>query len=208
MYKQCKSEKSAQRQKHIVRCLQMLLQEKSYDEISITELCRKAEVPRSVFYRYFADKDAVLWFAIDYMLDALLEIMLQINDSQQNWQLTDYLTYWLVSFRENEVLWQIIESGSKHHVLLGQMVRHQTKMANPLYKVDFNNVETKRMIFFAYGMQGILDVWRKLGYTQSEQEVARQLCNLLHTPLLEMLPSADRVREAIKDNKDQTYFAE
>jgi len=208
MYKQCKSEKSAQRQMHIVTCLQTMLREKRYDEISITELCRKAEVPRSVFYRYFADKDAVLWYAIDHMMDALLKIMLQINDSQQNWQLTDYLAYWLVNFRENEVLWQIIESGSMHHTLLGQMVRYQTKMANPLYKVDFNNEETKRTIFFAYGIQGILDVWRALGYTQSEQEVARQLCNLLHTPLLEMLPSTDRVRKVVKDHREQTYYAE
>ena len=208
MYKQCKSEKSAQRQKHIARCLQMLLQEKSYDEISITELCRKAEVPRSVFYRYFADKDAVLWFAIDGMQADLLEILLQIYDTQHNWQLIDFLTYWLTNYRENETLWQVANTGSRHSLLLGHMVRHQTKLANPLYKVDFNNEETKRTIFFAYGIQGILDVWRKLGYTQSEQEVARQLCNLLHTPLLEMLPSTDRVRKAVKDHREQTYYAE
>jgi hypothetical protein len=208
MYKQCKSEKSAQRQKHIARCLQMLLQEKSYDEISITELCRKAEVPRSVFYRYFADKDAVLWFVIDGMLADLLEILLQIYDTQHNWQLIDFLTYWLTYYRENEALWQVANTGSRHSLLLGHMVRHQAKMANPLYKVDFNNEETKRTIFFAYGIQGILDVWRKLGYTQSEQEVARQLCNLLHTPLLEMLPSTDRVRKAVKDHREQTYYAE
>ena len=208
MYKQCKSEKSAKRQAHIANCLQQLLQEKSYDDISITELCQKAEVPRSVFYRYFADKDAVLWFAIDGMLADLLEILLQIYDTQHNWQLIDFLTYWLTNYRENETLWQVANTGSRHSLLLGHMVRHQTKMANPLYKVDFNNEETKRTIFFAYGIQGILDVWRKLGYTQSEQEVARQLCNLLHTPLLEMLPSTDRVREVVKDHREQTYYAE
>lgn len=208
MYKQCKSEKSAKRQAHIANCLQQLLQEKSYDDISITELCRKAEVPRSVFYRYFADKDAVLWFAIDGMLADLLEILLQIYDTQHNWQLIDFLTYWLTNYRENETLWQVANTGSRHSLLLGHMVRHQTKLANPLYKVDFNNEETKRTIFFAYGIQGILDVWRKLGYTQSEQEVARQLCNLLHTPLLEMLPSTDRVRKVVKDHREQTYYAE
>jgi AcrR family transcriptional regulator len=208
MYKQCKSEKSAQRQAHIANCLQQLLQEKSYEDISITELCRKAEVPRSVFYRYFADKDAVLWFAIDGMLADLLEILLQIYDTQHNWQLIDFLTYWLTNYRENETLWQVANTGSRHSLLLGHMVRHQTKMANPLYKVDFNNEETKRAIFFAYGIQGILDVWRKLGYTQSEQEVARQLCNLLHTPLLKMLPSTDRVRKVVKDHREQTYYAE
>jgi AcrR family transcriptional regulator len=208
MYKQCKSEKSTKRQAHIANCLQQLLQEKNYDDISITELCRKAEVPRSVFYRYFADKDAVLWFAIDGMLADLLEILLQIYDTQHNWQLIDFLTYWLTNYRENETLWQVANTGSRHSLLLGHMVRHQTKLANPLYKVDFNNEETKRTIFFAYGIQGILDVWRKLGYTQSEQEVARQLCNLLHTPLLEMLPSTDRVRKVVKDHREQTYYAE
>jgi AcrR family transcriptional regulator len=208
MYKQCKSEKSAKRQAHIANCLQQLLQKKNYDDISITELCRKAEVPRSVFYRYFADKDAVLWFAIDGMLADLLEILLQIYDTQHNWQLIDFLTYWLTNYWENETLWQVANTGSRHSLLLGHMVRHQAKMANPLYKVDFNNEETKRTIFFAYGIQGILDVWRALGYTQSEQEVARQLCNLLHTPLLEMLPPTDRVREAVKDHREQTYYAE
>ena len=208
MYKHCKSEKSAERQAYIANCLQQLLQEKSYDDISITELCRMAEVPRSVFYRYFADKDAVLWFAIDGMLVDLLENLLQLYDTQHDWQPVDFLTYWLTNYREKEALWQVANTGSRHSLLLGHMVRHQTKMANPLYKVDFNNEETKRSIFFAYGIQGILDVWRTLGYTQSEQEVARQLCNLLHTPLLEMLPPTERVRNAVKDNRDQTYFAE
>ena len=53
MYKLCKTEQSVRRQREIENCLFDILKEKKYDEITITELCERMNIPRKAFYRYF-----------------------------------------------------------------------------------------------------------------------------------------------------------
>ena len=60
MYKLCKTEQSAKRQKEIEKVLLELMMKKSYNDITITELCEKLDMPRKTFYRYYPDRHALL----------------------------------------------------------------------------------------------------------------------------------------------------
>lgn len=51
----------------IVDILDELVKEKSYDDIKVTELCRKAGISRTTFYYYFEDKNAVLQWHSDFV---------------------------------------------------------------------------------------------------------------------------------------------
>ena len=57
MFKLCKTEESARRQREIEASLFELMHTKHYDDISITELCLRLNMPRKAFYRYFDSKD-------------------------------------------------------------------------------------------------------------------------------------------------------
>ena len=53
MYKLCKSEQSARRQRELELGLLEAMQTQLYEDISISELCDRLAIPRKSFYRYF-----------------------------------------------------------------------------------------------------------------------------------------------------------
>lgn len=207
MYKQCKSSQSAKRQEYIADCLQKLIHEKAYDEISITELCQRAGVPRNTFYRYFADKESVLKYLFDHSMYALLEKVMNSYNESQELALVDYISRWLQYYREHDALWDVFNE-SRHNLLLGQLVWFYGKLSDSFYKLDFNNQHTKYMIFLAYGMQGILDVWKYSGYAQHEKDLALQIWNVLKTPMKDFLATEEQANAVISERKNQPYFVE
>ena len=68
MYKLCKTEQSAQRQRQLEEGLLKVMGNTSYDEISVSDLCQQMEIPRKSFYRYFTSKDGALHALIDHTL--------------------------------------------------------------------------------------------------------------------------------------------
>ena len=68
MYKLCKTEQSARRQREIESALLEIMMKKSYNEITITELCERLDMPRKTFYRYFESKDDALYALIEHTM--------------------------------------------------------------------------------------------------------------------------------------------
>ena len=60
MAKQCATEKTAVRQRWIENGLPELMQERRFDEITVTDLCLHLALSRRSFYRYFHDLEDVL----------------------------------------------------------------------------------------------------------------------------------------------------
>ncbi len=52
-------------QRAIADAFLLLIQEKTYEEISVTEICKNADIVRKTFYNRFSSKDAVVRFLID-----------------------------------------------------------------------------------------------------------------------------------------------
>ena len=73
MYKLCKTEQSAQRQRQLEEGLLELMRLRPYDEISVVDLCEYLQIPRKSFYRYFSNKDGALFALLDH---TLMELML------------------------------------------------------------------------------------------------------------------------------------
>ena len=68
MYKLCKTEQSAKRQREIENCLFEIMKGKHYEEITITEICERMSMPRKAFYRYFDSKEDALSALIDHSM--------------------------------------------------------------------------------------------------------------------------------------------
>ena len=60
MYKECKTAKSRARQKQIISAFYGMLKNMSFNEITVSELCVKSNIPRKAFYRYFDSKIDVI----------------------------------------------------------------------------------------------------------------------------------------------------
>ena len=68
MYKLCKTEQSAKRQRDIENCLLELLSTRRYEDVTITEICEKMNMPRKSFYRYFDGKEGVMQSLIQHTM--------------------------------------------------------------------------------------------------------------------------------------------
>lgn len=68
VYKLCKTEQSANRQRELEQGLLAAMSGCHYDEISISDLCERMQIPRKSFYRYFSGKDGALHALIDHTL--------------------------------------------------------------------------------------------------------------------------------------------
>lgn len=66
MYKLCKSEQSAARQRQIEEGLLKIMASRSYETITVTDICQQMDIPRKAFYRYFSGKDGALHALIDH----------------------------------------------------------------------------------------------------------------------------------------------
>ena len=68
MYKTCNTEESVLRQQQLEDCLLKNMLQKSYGEISVSDLCEQAGISRKSFYRYFGNKDGCLCALLDRVL--------------------------------------------------------------------------------------------------------------------------------------------
>ena len=68
MYKLCKTEQSAARQRQLEQGLLQAMQTQRYEDISISDLCDRMGIPRKSFYRYFSGKEGALAALIDHTL--------------------------------------------------------------------------------------------------------------------------------------------
>ena len=65
MYKYCKTEQSVQRQRELEKGLLDMMK---FEEISVSDLCDRLNIPRKSFYRYFSSKEGALHALLDHTL--------------------------------------------------------------------------------------------------------------------------------------------
>jgi len=208
MYKYCKSEQSSERQKRMSGCLLELMQTIPYNDISITMLCEYAGIPRCAFYRYFTNKDAVLTYLLDQKLAEFLERILLIYQASPRQEVSSYIAVWLQEYRRSDALWDIFSTNEKYGILLKKMVEFCIRLGSAESDVACRNLTTKKLIFYAYGFQGILDIWKHMGYRQNEEELADQICSILYAPLIELTPSNQQASKVLSELKNIREYVE
>ena len=68
MYKLCKTEKSANRQREVENTLMYMMEKQEFSRIKVSELCEKANIPRKSFYVYFYSKEDVLYALLEHTI--------------------------------------------------------------------------------------------------------------------------------------------
>ena len=185
MYKYCKTSQSAARQCHIVSCLLEMLHTHHYDQITVQDLCKKAEVPRKSFYRYFECKQDVLLAAIDFYiqdyesfrLPGMGPSVLRTTESE----LTRFLTYTqknkgtFEALTRSDLLGYALNMVTQSSLLSNVARRLMThKEDEALYRV--------KNAFLCYGIYSVVGIWVTNGCQESVEEMARILTQILTEP--------------------------
>lgn len=142
-----------------------LLKEKEMNNISISELCDKAQIGRTSFYRNFDSKEAIVEFIIERKIDEWDSSRKKESEegvSQFFGQLTGHL-------KENEELYLLLEKRGLLQLLLNVLI----KKTGPT-KED-SNIWAYTKAFIAYGTFGWLQAWISRGMQESAEEMTQLL---------------------------------
>ena len=173
MYRLCTTEKTATQQKQFTDTLLLLLQKKSYQEISISELCRSAGLSRNIFYRLFDSKTDVLHALIDYYC-VLCSQMDNSNTPRE--KITSFYTFW----KKNKLLLDILDRDDlfTHFVTRGY---------GCFAHLDIGLAQDEYFICFCAGaFSGLLLKWYHSNFSRSEEEMAAITYELVTKPIIKL----------------------
>ena len=156
-----------------------LMYKKSYDEITVKEICEKAGVSRMSFYRYFDKKEDVF---IDYC-DARFEEFYDQYLNRNTVSLEEFVLDTFNFFKKYNRQLMILRQAGKEQILVKQFNGYAK------YLIVHNNnqlvlEQRKNPVigpFLAGGLYNVLTTWLDDGMEQSPEEM-RNL--LLQIPLI------------------------
>ncbi len=108
--------------KALLRSLYDLLCEKSFDDITVTELCDRAETRKATFYKHFGDKRELFTFMVKEMQRTAREDNQISYDEEKPWSYyAGVFRYFLNFLDQNEQFVSKILDSSALHTLLDLM---------------------------------------------------------------------------------------
>ena len=181
MYKICKSEQSAQRQRELEAGLLELMLVNDYQDISISDLCEHLQIPRKSFYRYFDNKDGAFLALIDHTLEDCNNFIDPQTNSLDGLQ--QYFSFWL---EKKSLLDAMSRSG-----LAGKLIDRSFHFAtsdlgfvNRLLR-HYPDVDHGMVIMFlSTGMLSTVLHWHHTGLKQTPQQMADTITRVFSSPFL------------------------
>lgn len=185
MYKLCKTEESARRQRQLEQGLLNMMQTARYEDITVSDLCQRMQIPRKSFYRYFSGKDGALHGLIDH---TMMEYEAFSNDHQKGkkrnlqLELETFYEFWLDRRPLLDALQRSGLSGAMIERAVGYSVSDGVFPARFLPDEDMQ-MRRHVVMFAVCGMLSMVVRWHQRSYRESVTEMARITIRLINQPL-------------------------
>lgn len=190
MYKLCKTEQSAARQRQLEEGLMSVMLTKRYDEISVSDLCDALEIPRKSFYRYFSSKDGALHALIDHTLMGFEGFTIPYRRGAArtlHGELEGFFQFWI----QHKPLLDALDRSGMSGILIERAISHalsETVMPARFLPKDSKEVQKQVTMFGVCGLMSMVLTWHHEGYSRSASQMAGIASRLLEQPLF---PNAD-----------------
>ena len=201
MYKLCKTEESARRQREIEEGLLSAMLTVGYDELTVSGLCERIGVPRKAFYRYFDSKDDCLAALIDHTLLEYYEFggahIEQDAPRSLRRELETFFLFWL---KRRDFLDALEKSKLMGKLVEVSMSIVETDMINTK-KFLPNDSEFARLQVFQFAICGLMFSmlsWYRSGFAESVRNMAAASARMLTVPLFPDLDKLGFVDETSK----------
>ncbi len=181
MYKQCSSEKSAAQQRYFESVFLEMLQTIPYDEVFVSDLCKKAGLSRKTFYRLYDTKSDLVYAMIDHaIMDAESFVP---DESVGPGGMHKFLAYW----KHQKPLLDVLEKNNINALLAQQAMKH-VMAESPEIRGAFgadNSVEGRdTMLFLLTGLFALVLDWHSKGYDRTIDELATSIMRFLTKPAI------------------------
>lgn len=165
------NKRAQQTKKNIKETVLSLLQQKKIDAITVTEVCKKAQVNRTTFYRYYDD----IYMCVDKIETEFLDNV----DLPQNITPVQALKNLLTGFYENPQISNLV------------FVEGKTKLLDKMHHTMDHSLERPSALteyqetYIMLGMQGILKQWVKKGMQETPDELTKIIVKVVFAETLQ-----------------------
>ncbi len=173
MYKRCKTEQSAARQRRLELGLLDAMLVSHFDEISVSDLCDRLQVSRKSFYRYFSDKQGALKALIDHTLMQYdmknIHVMGQ-RDLVPALELESYFRFWL----EQKPLLDALQRSGLSNILLERAIDYALTQGMEQKELPAGGLGAREygMLFGVSGLMTMVLRWHRNGYREPTKLMA------------------------------------
>ncbi len=149
----------------ITTTLIALLEERSLEEISISELCTRAQVGRASFYRNFSSKEDVLCRRVRH----LLAIWEESRQRRGGASVSALVRSMFAHFEENRSFYRLLERRGLIYLL------EEAMLASVGFDPEGPKEAAYTSAYVAYVLYGWAVVWFRRGMRESADELAGML---------------------------------
>lgn len=185
MYKLCKTEQSAARQRELEQGLLAAMSTNLYEEISISDLCEQLEIPRKSFYRYFSGKDGALHALIDHTIMELESFRWPpVSENDQSFQLE--LEHFFAFWKERKLLLDALSRSGLSGVLIERSIEQALSEAGITRQHMSQHGPELRghaTMFGVCGLMSMVVTWHHDGYPHTPKQMAQIAVKLITEPL-------------------------
>lgn len=115
MYKNCRDQKTATRQKEIALAAIEVLANNTSKRYSTAQLCEMISIPRRTFYHYFETQDDLFSYCIQYLQDEYVHYDLSVSPVKSSQEALEVnFRFW---YQEQNIIRVLIEYG-KYYALV------------------------------------------------------------------------------------------
>lgn len=156
----------------IFTALLILMEKKPYEEITITDIAKKAGVSRMSYYRLYKSKDDIL---IQYFNEVFETILVQAKERKE----VNRYEFGLMIFqtaRENDRLLKAVLRAKLYELVLRQFIRFCYYLAEHIVHMDMKDGKTDYWVYEEAGRFSLLLIcWIERGLAESPEEMAKIL---------------------------------
>lgn len=184
----CHTEYAEQKKRLLESSLLNLMKQQQYQDITVTDICREADIPRRTFYHYFEGKETVLDSVVNNLMQqCFLDIMLdfRLGPEKLKSSFLKIFRYWDGENRRKLDI--LIQSGLEARLMAwsSRWIREERIGMLLDSELDPKHVEIILMVgatsFFA-----LLFHWSQGGYRESAEEMADYAVWVLPQALVHM----------------------
>lgn len=171
---------------HIEDCLLEILKEKSYHNISIAELCRRAGISRKTFYYHYPSvKACVDSLTQNTMTACSLYVAQHTGDYQDSEAVySAFLEFWKErsDYLDSVHLFDRFSHLIKRYV---QYAQHEENHVISGISTPEMDVDQDSLNFFVGGLLSLVMQWHLRGCDTPIPELTQKILRLIHEPLMQ-----------------------
>ena len=162
-----------------------LLQEVEYEKITVTSICKKAEINRATFYKHYLDVPDLVEKLQESAIEELSAKLDAADYDTMDEFVAEILKYIKESNTENSIFHDlIIQNGSLFSRRISLLLYN--RFSDALGDHADKSSMLKKDVLFAYisaGSAGIIDYWSRTGFKENEETIASYIMNLSDSTL-------------------------